>query len=138
MLKRRRPRPLMMACSVFAGLILLLGACGAPSPGTTPSSTGGAPVKGGTWTDDLYEEPSSLIPYASSETFADLVDQALYAPLFVGDSTGHINPGITTEIPTIANGGVSADSKTWTFNLRANLKWSNGMPLHARDLDFSW
>jgi peptide/nickel transport system substrate-binding protein len=139
MLNRRRPRSLMMTFSFFAGLILLLGACGAPGPGTTPSSgSSGTPVKGGTWTDDLYEEPDSLIPYASSETFSDMVDQALYAPLFVGDSTGHINPGIATEVPTIANGGVSADSKTWTFHLRSGLKWSDGQPLNADDVDFSW
>ncbi len=138
MLKRRRPQSLMMAFSFFAGLILLLGACGAPSPGTTPPSGGGTPVKGGTWTDDLFEEPDSLIPNASSETFSDEVDQALYAPLFVGDPSGHITPGIVTTIPTIANGGVSADSKTWTFHLRPGLKWSDGMPLDARDVDFSW
>ncbi len=137
MLKRPRLRSLMTAFSFFAGLILLLGACGAPSSGTTPSS-GGTPVKGGTWIDDLYEEPDSLIPNASTETFSDLVDQALYAPLFVGDATGHINPGIVTELPTIANGGVSADSKTWTFHLRPGLKWSDGQPLDARDVDFSW
>jgi len=138
MLKRRRPQSLMIAFSFFAGLILLLGACGAPSPGTTPPSGGGTPVKGGTWTDDLFEEPDSLIPNASSETFSDEVDQSLYAPLFVGDSAGHITPGIVTPIPTIANGGVSADSKTWTFHLRPGLKWSDGMPLDARDVDFTW
>src|SRR5579864_6851037 len=107
MLKRPRLQSLMTAFSFFAGLILLLGACGAPSSGTTPSS-GGTPVKGGTWTDDLYEEPDSLIPNASTETFSNMVDQSLYAPLFVGDANGHINPGIVTELPTIANGGVSA------------------------------
>ena len=139
MLKRRKPQSLMMTFSFFAGLILLLGACGAPGPGTTPSSgSSGTPVKGGTWTDDLFEEPDSLITYASTETFSDMVDQALYAPLFVGDANGHINPGIATEIPTLANGGVSADSKTWTFHLRPNLKWSDGQPLDARDVDFSW
>jgi peptide/nickel transport system substrate-binding protein len=139
MFKRRRPRSLMMAFSFFAGLILLLGACGAPSPGTTPSSGSSAtPVKGGTWTDDLYEEPDSLIPNASSETFSDMVDQALYAPLFVGDPTGKINPGIATRVPTATNGDISADLKTWTFHLRPGLKWSDGMPLDARDVDFSW
>ena len=67
-----------------------------------------------------------------------MVDQALYAPLFVGDTSGHITPGIATVIPTIANGGISANSETWTFHLRPNLKWSDGMLLDARDVDFSW
>jgi peptide/nickel transport system substrate-binding protein len=138
MLKRRKPQSLMMAFSFFAGLILLLGACGAPSPGTAPSSGGGTAVKGGTWTDDLYEEPDSLITNASSETFSDMVDQSIYAPLFVGDPTGKITPGIATRVPTSTNGDISADLKTWTFHLRPGLKWSDGMPLDARDVDFTW
>jgi len=137
MLKRPKPRSLMMAFSFLALLILVLSACGAPAPGTPPPS-GGTPVKGGTWIDDLFEEPSSLLPNVPSETFADMVDQSIYAPVFVGDSSGNITPGIATVIPTIANGGVTADSKTWTFHLRPNLKWSDGQPLDARDVDFTW
>jgi len=127
-----------MAFSFFAGLLLVLAACGAPSPGTGQTGSVGTPVKGGTWTDDLFEEPDSLLPNASSETFSNMVDQTLYAPLFYGDASGHINPGIVTQLPTQANGGISADLKTWTFHLRPNLKWSDGMPLDARDVDFSW
>src|SRR5215472_4275176 len=82
MLKRPKPRSLMMAFSFLALLILVLSACGAPTPGTPPPG-GGTAVKGGTWIDDLYEEPDSLITNASSETFSDMVDQGLYAPLFV-------------------------------------------------------
>src|SRR5216683_1212018 len=137
MLKRPRLRSLMTAFSFFAGLILLLGACGAPGPGTSPSG-GGTPVKGGVWTDDLYEEPDSLLPYASSETFSNMVDQSLYAPLFVDNSNGAIMPGVATVIPTVANGGISSDLKTWTFHMRPGLKWSDGQPYDARDVDFSW
>src|SRR5260370_36563835 len=98
MLKRPRLRSLMTAFSFFAGLILLLGACGAPGPGTSPSG-GGTPVKGGAWTDDLYEEPDSLLPYASSETFSNMVAQSLYAPLFVGISNSPIRPGLAADLP---------------------------------------
>src|SRR5260221_10354870 len=137
MFKRPRGRPLLVACSLLTGLLLLLSACGAPGPGTSPSG-GGTPVKGGVWTDDLYEEPDSLLPYASSETFSNMVDQSLYAPLFVGNSNGAIMPGVATVIPTVANGGISADLKTWTFHMRSGLKWSDGQPYDARDVDFSW
>src|SRR5215469_3270112 len=137
MFKRLQGRPLLVACSLLTGLLLLLSACGAPGPGTPPPS-GGNPIKGGIWTDDLYEEPDSLIPYASSETFSNMVDQSLYAPLFVGNSNGAIMPGVATVIPTVANGGISADLKTWTFHMRPGLRWSDGQPYDARDVDFSW
>ena len=106
-----------------------------PQPSNT---TGNKPVKGGTWIDDLFEEPDSLIPNGSSETFANLVDNTIWAPLFVGDSNGDIQPGLASEIPTVANHGVSSDLKTWTIKLRPDLKWSDGQPLTADDVNFTW
>jgi peptide/nickel transport system substrate-binding protein len=126
----------MVVFSLMSALLLLLAACGAPSGPST--STSSKPVKGGTWTDDLYEEPDSLITNASSETFSDMVDQAIYTPLFYGDSNGNLHPGLATVVPTVANGGISADLKTYTFHLRPGLKWSDGQPLDARDVDFTW
>src|SRR5690242_6418602 len=106
MLKRPRPRLLMLSLSFVSVLVLLLSACGAPS-GPSNTSSAGTPVKGGTWVDDLYEEPDSLIPNASTETFSDIVNTTIWAPLFLGDSSGAITPGIATQIPTLQNGGIS-------------------------------
>src|ERR1051326_1320332 len=102
MLKKARPQFLMIFFSLASLLVLLLGACGAPqsSGSGNPQASGGTPVKGGTWIDDLYEEPDSLLPNGSSETFAYMMDQALYAPLFVGVPQGHIHLGIALEIQT--------------------------------------
>src|SRR5260370_12598771 len=138
MLKRPRPRLLMMSFSIVAALMLLLSACGASGTPTSPSSSSGAAVKGGTWIDDTPNEPGSLIPNADSQTFDVVVEQALYAPLFVGEYSGHITLGAAAEMPTIANSGASADSKTWTIKMKPNLKWSDGQPYNADDVDFTW
>ncbi len=138
MLKRPKSRRLTMAFSLLAMLMLFVSAC-APQGTAPPTNTNtGTPVKGGTWIDDLYEPVKSLIPNGVSETFADLIDQSLYVPLFYGDAQGRINPGLATEIPTVANGDVSADLKTWTFKIRPGVTWNDGQPLDARDVDFSW
>jgi peptide/nickel transport system substrate-binding protein len=138
MLKRHKSRSLAVAFSLLTVLMLFVSAC-APQGGTpTNNNSGGKPVKGGTWVDDLYEPVKSLIPNGVSETFADLVDQTIYLPLFYGDAQGHINPGLATEVPTVANGDVSADLKTWTFKIRPGVTWSDGQPLDARDVDFTW
>jgi peptide/nickel transport system substrate-binding protein len=137
MLKRTRPHVLMLSLSLVSLLIMLLSACGAPGP-NQPTGTGGTPVKGGVWTDDLFEEPSSLIPNGSSETFADMLDNAIWAPLFYGNADGAITPGLVAQVPTLQNGGISQDLKTWKFTLRPNLTWSDGQPLDARDVDFTW
>ena len=115
-------------------LLVLLAACASSSRPTVKN----APDRGGIWIDDLAEEPDSLIPNASASTYSDMVDQAIYTPLFYGDANGNLHPGLAAAIPTVANGGVSADLTTWTFHLRPGLKWSDGQPLDARDVDFTW
>src|SRR5258708_16799472 len=137
MRKKAGARFLKLRFSIVALLMLVLSACGA-SGTPTGSTTSSAPVKGGTFTDDLYEDVDSLIPNGVSETYAVLVDQAIWAPLFYGDSHGILHPGLASEIPTQANGDVSADLKTWTIKLRPNLVWSDGQPLTADDVNFTW
>jgi len=137
MLKQLQTRFLMVSLSLLSVLILLLTACG-PTGAPASSTSSGKPVRGGTWIDDLYEEPTSLIPNGSVETFSNLVDNSIWAPLFSGDANGNIQPGLATEVPTVANGDVSPDLKTWTFKLRPGLKWSDGQPLNADDVNFTW
>src|SRR6266566_1118073 len=140
MLKQaRKPRFLMMSFSLLVMLMLVLNACGASGSSAT-SSTGASstPVKGGTWIEDLYEEPDSLLPNLTSETFASMVMDGLYAGLIYGDPQGKLLPGLATSVPTTQNGGVSADLKTVAFHLRPGLVWSDGQPLDARDVDYSW
>jgi peptide/nickel transport system substrate-binding protein len=93
------------------------------------------PVRGGTWTDEITGEDFSFLPTGSN---GDPIDMALYLPLFYGDAQGVFHPGAAREIPTVQNGGISADATTWTFHLRPGLVWSDGQPYDARDVDFTW
>jgi hypothetical protein len=43
-------------------------------------------VRGGTWTDDIFQEPYSLLPNGPWTPFAPMIDNALYLPLFYGDA----------------------------------------------------
>jgi peptide/nickel transport system substrate-binding protein len=126
---------LVIAGGILGSLSLLVhfGMIGTRNSTTTPV------VRGGTWTDDLFRDPTSLIP--NSESFggpSGWVDQALYLPLFYGDAQGLFHPGAVTEVPTLQNGGISPDAKTWTFHMRPHLVWSDGQPYDARDVDYSW
>ena len=97
-----------------------------------------AVVRGGTWTEDIFIEPDSLLPNGSGTPFAPMIDNALYLPLFYGDAQGVIHPGAASEVPTVQNGGISADAATWTFHLRPHLVWSDGQPYDARDVAYTW
>jgi peptide/nickel transport system substrate-binding protein len=92
-------------------------------------------VRGGTWTVEVGVEPDSFLPNKGKAAWYDL---ALYLPLFYEDAQGTIHPGAASEVPTVQNGGISADAKTWTVHLRPGLVWSDGQPYDARDVDYSW
>lgn len=46
-------------------------------------------------------------------------------------------PQLVAEIPSIENGGISADGKTITFKLRDDIKWSDGTPITSKDFVFT-
>lgn len=123
-------------CYLVIGAIIvmtmMLSACG-PTAGNS-SNNSSTPVKGGTLVDALFEEPDSLMSGVTTETFGVMVDQALWAPLFYGDYQETIQAGLATVVPTVANGGISADGKTYTIHLRPDLKWSDGSALTSDDV----
>jgi peptide/nickel transport system substrate-binding protein len=96
-------------------------------------------VRGGTWVDELQDDPTSFIPDAQGNLLDNaIINQALYLPLFYGDAQGQLHPGAALEIPTVKNGGINADATLWTFHLRPGLVWSDGQPYDARDVDYTW
>ncbi len=102
--------------------------------GTHSSPPAATVVRGGTWIEDLIGDVDSLLPNKGGGG----IDQALYLPLFYGDAQGVIHPAAASDIPTVHNGGISADAATWTFHLKPHLVWSDGEPYDARDVDYTW
>ncbi len=133
---RRRAKLWSLVGGGVALASMMLTACG-------PSSNGGGGntvnvTRGGTVINGLYEEPDTLLPYLTNETYAVIVDQALWAPLWYGDNTGALNAGIATQVPSTTNGGISSDLKTYTIKLKSGLKWSDGSAMTADDAVFSF
>jgi peptide/nickel transport system substrate-binding protein len=47
-------------------------------------------------------------------------------------------PGLATEIPTKENGDISSDGLTWTIPIRDDATWSDGQPLTAHDIAYTY
>ena len=47
-------------------------------------------------------------------------------------------PDLATVVPTQANGGISADGLTWTYHLHDGVTWSDGVPLTANDVAYTF
>jgi peptide/nickel transport system substrate-binding protein len=84
------------------------------------------------------DEPDALNPLFSHNAAADQIETLLFAYVFRYDAHGNLLPEVARELPTYANGGISRDNKTITLHIRPGLTWSDGAPLDARDLRFTW
>ena len=47
-------------------------------------------------------------------------------------------PKLVTELPSMENGGISADGKTITMTLRSDVVWSDKTPLTSADFKFTY
>lgn len=83
-------------------------------------------------------EPDSIIEFYGHSDATDQINNLLFAPVFRYDSTGEFLPELATEVPTYANHGISKDSKTITLHFRRGVVWSDGAPLTAHDLAFTY
>jgi peptide/nickel transport system substrate-binding protein len=81
-------------------------------------------------------------PHTLDPEFANNADEAAIGGLmleslieFDGALVPH--PVLATTVPTQANGGISADGKTFTFHLRHGVKWHDGADFSAKDVLFT-
>lgn len=70
-------------------------------------------------------EPSTLDAHKCQEVACGNILRDLYEGLVTEDAHGRLVPGMAERW------SVSPDGRTWTFRLRAGLRWSDGRPLDA-------
>jgi peptide/nickel transport system substrate-binding protein len=129
------------ACRGLGALILAcaLGLAACTKVSDTASATG--PHR---WTEAGHlrygsaYEPDTLNPLFSNTQAADDTTYILFEPLFRYDPDGTMIPAAATVVPTLENGGISADGKTITLHFRKGMRWSDGAPYDARDFAFTW
>ena len=84
-----------------------------------------------------WQAPSILNPYLSGGT-KDLESASMVIePLGRYDPEGALVPFLAAEIPTLENGGVSADLTSITWKLKPDLLWSDGTAVTANDVKFT-
>ncbi len=109
-----------------------------PPPTEAPAAEAPAPTFSGTATITFVQEPDNLNPMYTSMSFAGYLRPFYLKPSWDFDENGKPVPVLVKEIPSTENGGLSADGKTITLNLRDDVKWSDGEPLTADDYVFTF
>jgi peptide/nickel transport system substrate-binding protein len=125
---------------VFAACAAPAAAPAAPAgeaPAEAPAASSELPAEPGRGTDGtlnlLYWQAVSLLnPYQSTGTKDFHAASLIVEPLVEYDPDGNVLPVLVTEVPTVENGGVSADLTTITYNLLPDVVWSDGTPLPRR------
>lgn len=78
-----------------------------------------------------------LNPHYAGGTKDQDASRIFYEPLAGWDSEGNLVPFLAAEIPTRANGGVSADGRSVVWKLKRGVKWHDGKDFTADDVVFT-
>ncbi len=92
-----------------------------------------------TFTTVSIGDPQELDPAHAYDTASGAVIMNAYETLvwYERERTDKLKPMLATVVPTQANGGISPDGLTYTFNIRQNVKFHDGSTLTADDVVFS-
>ena len=85
-----------------------------------------------------WQAPSIMNPYLSGGTKELEAASLVIEPLARYNQDGALVPWLVDTVPTVENGGVSADLTQITWKLKGGLKWSDGTPVTSEDVKFSW
>jgi peptide/nickel transport system substrate-binding protein len=104
----------------------------------------GAALPAGAYTPHVlrfnYDEDdlSTLNPFLAAGAPIGPLNELTGAEFVRFRASGAPIPELATEIPTKANGGISADGRTITWHLRHGVKWSDGAPFSSADVTYTF
>jgi peptide/nickel transport system substrate-binding protein len=145
--RKRMRKDFIPAAAFFTAVIFGLAGCGKNSPeGSTQTSAADYPlpeppvvatcepgIPGGRLVIAEPTDPKTFNPITANETSSQDIYRMLFWPLLNYDvPSQQVEPGLAESWTN------SPDGKTWTFKLRKNLRWSDGAPLTADDVVFTW
>ncbi len=135
----------MLPCVLALGL-LLLAACGqgegrpapvvAPAvptrPHAIPAAPPALPESGGRLVEATIGEPSNLIPPLASDSASHEVADLIYVAPLKYDKNITLVPSAAESFEILEEG------RLLRFTLRQDIRWTDGTPLTARDVEFTY
>lgn len=129
-----------MALALALSATLILTACSKKTdPGTNPNPTTQDPNKprdGGTLTVGSFSEITTLNPLFQEDTASGDLSVFLFASLY--DYNRNFDLEVNDRTLAAALPKISSDGLTYTVKLKPGAKWSDGSPLTADDVVFTY
>jgi ABC-type transport system substrate-binding protein len=137
-MRNKRWAVILLALALVAALAVLATGCGGGGGGGGTSGTGGAPKAGGTLTVSFGGDPTGLDPAIAYENESWDIENCLYNTLLKytpsqGADGAKLVPDLAAKMPTI-----SADGKTYTFELRKDIKFAPPVNRAVTATDVKW
>ena len=129
---RRGALPAAVLLLIALAVLLPAAALAGDSPSPAASD---APV---IYRVGLQSEVDNMNPFSTYSTIPWECFRVGYNFLTWYDADFKPVPDLATEVPSVENGGITQDGKVWTFHIRPNVKWSDGQPLTARDVAYTY
>jgi len=82
-------------------------------------------------------EPQSLNPALENGTSSTQWSMLVFSYLVKYDDRGRLVPDVAIAVPTLHNGGISADGKTIVYHIRRGVRFADGTELTADDCAWS-
>ena len=130
MLKVRTP--VVVLALALAALLLVPAAASAASPSPSP---GAAPL---VYRIGLQSDVDNMNPFSTYNTIPWECFRVGYNFLTWYDADYKPTPDLADPVPSVDNGGVTEGGRVWTFHIRPNVKWSDGVPLTANDVAYTY
>jgi peptide/nickel transport system substrate-binding protein len=128
---KRASRPRALIAGVAVTALAALAGCGSGSGGSA-SGGGSGPVHGGNLVIANNADAQSMNNTTVFDNNSIWIFEQIFQPLFTVTNDGKsVKPWLATSYTK------SADGKTYTFNLRPGVKFSNGKPMTSADVKFS-
>ncbi|HEY3366911.1 MAG TPA: ABC transporter substrate-binding protein [Symbiobacteriaceae bacterium] len=125
-----RKRSAWLALAV--ALALLLGACTSSKPAEPKQDAAPKPAAPKILTVGMWSSPDSFSTITNKTTYGSRVFELIYPSLFVMTDKLEFEPRVAESVT------VSDKQDMFTFKLRKNAKWSDGKPITADDVAYTF
>jgi peptide/nickel transport system substrate-binding protein len=93
---------------------------------------------GGTLIIGMQQEPEILNESISSMLSGIYICNLIFSKFVKHNDKMELVPDLITQIPTVENGGISEDYLTYTYHLKKNARWHDGIPVTSDDVRFTY
>jgi peptide/nickel transport system substrate-binding protein len=111
---------------------------GGLDPSALSDSLKNIPRHGGRVVIGVQHEPEMLNEILNATATNNMVCNLIFSKFVKYSDELELIPDLITEIPTLENGGVSADHLTYTYHLRPDARWHDGKAVTSRDVEFTY